>query len=151
MTKALDGKRGYVLTSQTREQYTRREKATSNICTNEALMALAATIYVSMLGPEGLRETAGLCLQKSHYAAREIAKVPGYSIAFASPFFNEFAVKSKTPPDKISETLLARGVIGGLPLKKYYPELADCTLFCCTETNSKAQIDALVSALKEVA
>lgn len=148
MTKDLDGKRGFVLTLQTREQHIRREKATSNICTNEALMALAATVYLSLLGPQGLRECAKLNLHHAHYAAEQISKIPGFSLTFHSPFFNEFVIRSKTSPEKIQQHLSKNNIIGGLPLGRFYPELSDCTLFCTTEMNSKEQIDHLVRILK---
>lgn len=163
MTKDLEGKRGFVLTLQAREQHIRREKATSNICTNEALMALAATVYLSLLGPKGLKEVAELCLQKAHYLASEISKIPGFSLAFTprshceensdeaiSSFFNEFVVRSKIAPEKIQEHLLKNNIIGGLPLGRFYPELSDATLFCATEMNSNIQNDSLVHALKEI-
>ena len=145
-----DGKRAFVMTLRTREQDIRRERATSNICTNEALYALAASVYLATMGKQGLRQVAELCLQKAHYAASEIAKLPGYSLAFPdAPFFKEFAVKTSIEPKLINERLIAQGMIGGLPLDTLYPELGHCLLFCVTEQRTKDEIDALVGALKE--
>jgi glycine dehydrogenase subunit 1 len=143
-----DGKRAFVMTLRTREQDIRRERATSNICTNEALYALAATVYLATMGRKGLTQVAELCIQKSHYAASEIAKLPECSLAFPNqPFFKEFAVKTPIDPTKINETLLEQGIIGGLPLNDLYPELGNAMLLCVTEQRTKEEIDALVSAL----
>ena len=143
-----DGKRAFVMTLRTREQDIRRERATSNICTNEALYALAASVYLATLGRKGLAQVAELCLQKAHYAAAEIAKLPGYSLAFPDkPFFQEFAVRTPGDPKQINEMLLGQGIIGGLPLGDFYPELENALLLCVTEQRTKEEIDALVSAL----
>lgn len=147
-TSDADGKRAFVMTLRTREQDIRRERATSNICTNVALYALAATVYLSTMGPKGLRGVAELCLQKSHYAASEIARLPGCALAFPdAPFFKEFVVMLPSNPVQINESLLAQNIIGGLPLAPFYPDLPNAMLLCVTEQRTKTEIDALVSAL----
>ncbi len=147
MTNDDRGQRGFVLTLQAREQHIRREKATSNICTNEGLCALAATVYLSMMGPQGLRQVAELCLRRAHYAAERLAALPGYALAYSDSFFHEFVLRCPRPPAEINARLLEAGIIGGLELRAWYPELADSLLFCVTEMNSRAQIDRLVDAL----
>ena len=143
-----DGKRAFVMTLRTREQDIRRERATSNICTNEALYALAASVYLATMGRKGLTQVAELCVQKAHYAAAEIAKLPGYSLAFPDkPFFKEFVVRAPGDPKTINEALLGQGIIGGLPLGDFYPEFENALLICVTEQRTKEEIDALVTAL----
>jgi len=149
-TKDKNGKKGYVLTLQAREQHIRREKAASNICSNEALCALAFTIHLSGLGKQGLKEMAMLNVQKAHYAAQEIGKLPGMSLAFSSSFFHEFVVKTQISPQKLNQELLKHGIIGGLDLSRFYPELNQHLLFCVTETKTKEDIDRLVARMGEV-
>jgi glycine dehydrogenase subunit 1 len=143
-----EGRRGFVLTLQAREQHIRREKATSNICTNEALMALAATVYLSLVGKNGLKRIAELCYHKAHYAASELAKLSGYEPMFAAPFFKEFAIRTPKTVAALNKNLLKRNIIGGYDLGRNYKSLKKTMLLCVTELHTKADIDTLVEALK---
>jgi glycine dehydrogenase subunit 1 len=146
MTVDMEGKRGFVLTLATREQHIRRERATSNICTNQALCALAAAVYLSAMGPQGLRTVASACYHKAHYAASRIGQLPGYQV-LSDRFFHEFVVRCPRPPAQVNEALLAQGIIGGYDLGPAYPELEGCMLLCATELNTREQIDRLADVL----
>jgi glycine dehydrogenase subunit 1 len=148
MTNDNRGQRGFVLTLQTREQHIRRDKATSNICSNEALNALAAVVYLSWLGKQGVKDLAEQCVKKAHYLAEGITNVKGYSLAWKTPFFNEFAVKCPVDPGKIVKSLLKKNILAGYPLGKAYPELTDHLLIAVTEKRTKQEMDDLIAGLE---
>ena len=145
------GQRAYVLTLTAREQHIRREKATSNICSNQGLMALAAGIYMSLLGKNGLRQVAELNFQKAHYAAQRLGSLPGFSLPYKETFFNEFVLRCPVPAEEINDHLLEYGILGGYNLSKEdYPDMENDLLVAVTEMNSREEIDLFADVLAEI-
>lgn len=149
-TEDLDGNRAFVLTLQAREQHIRRERASSNICSNQALNALAATVYLTTLGKKGLKEVALQCAKKAQYAFNILTKSEKYKPTFTKPFFKEFAITSNVNEEKIKETLLDNNILGGFHLGKTYPQYKNSLLYCITEKRSKNEIDNLAEILEGI-
>ncbi|UOF92938.1 aminomethyl-transferring glycine dehydrogenase subunit GcvPA [Fodinisporobacter ferrooxydans] len=149
-TKDSEGRRGFVLTLQAREQHIRREKASSNICSNQALNALAATVYMSYMGKQGLQDVANLNIQKANYAKKRLSEVAGVELVFSAYTFNEFAVRLQKPVADVNKQLLQKGIIGGYELERNYPELANCMLIAVTEQLTKDDIDVFAARLGEI-
>ncbi|HEY3080737.1 MAG TPA: aminomethyl-transferring glycine dehydrogenase subunit GcvPA [Chloroflexota bacterium] len=149
VTTDVEGKRGFVLTLQAREQHIRRERATSNICTNQALCALASTVHMAALGKAGLRQVAEVCLRRAHHAAERIARLEGYALANTAPFFHEFVLRCPVPVDDLTRRLADDGILAGYRLGRSYPDLADALLLCVTEMNTPEDIERLVAALEK--
>ncbi|MCC7290727.1 MAG: aminomethyl-transferring glycine dehydrogenase subunit GcvPA [Phycisphaerales bacterium] len=154
MTKDREGRRGFCLTLQTREQHIKRERATSNICTNQGLLAMRAAVYMATLGQRGIDEVASQCFDKAHYAAERIASVPGFKLKFAAPFFKEFVVQCDKDVRKVLASCRGKGILAGTALNRIDPqspsanELKNCFLTAVTEKRTKAEIDALAEALR---
>lgn len=151
LTKDHDGRRGFVLTLQAREQHIRRERAASNICSNEALCALSATIYLALLGPEGLKEAAELCVEKAHMLAELLGKVPGFKVKYAGPYFNEFVLECPVAAEKVRNGLLKKGILAGVPLGKFNKDLKNCLLVCATEKRTAEEMNKFAAELERYA
>ncbi len=150
MTTDVDGKRGFVLTLQAREQHIRRERAASNICSNEALCALAATIYLALVGPEGLKEAADLCVDKAHRLAERACAIPGFQLRFEGPFFNEFVLECPVPANRIRKALLQAGILAGVSLGDYDKGMKNSLLVCVAESRTEEEMDRFITALERV-
>ena len=149
-TVDVDGNRGFVLTLQAREQHIRRERATSNITSNQGLNALRAVVYLSTLGKQGLREVGQQSMEKAHYAFEKLIQTSKYQPVFLKPFFKEFIIQSSIDPSIIQKKLLDKGILGGYSLEYMGPDYKNCMLFCVTEKRSKAEIDHLIEVMEGI-
>ncbi len=148
MARDKQGRRGFCLVLQTREQHIKRERATSNVCTNQGLLAIRASVYMAAMGRSGIAKVASLCFDKAHYAAARIAELPGFSLRFPAPFFKEFVVKTTRNVEKLLASCSERGILAGVPMRRFDERYADCFLVAVTEQRTRQQIDELVAALK---
>jgi glycine dehydrogenase subunit 1 len=148
MTRDAEGRRGFVLTLQAREQHIRRERASSNVCSNEALCALAATIHLALLGPEGLREAAERCVDGAHRLAERLNALPGFRLRFDKPFFNEFVLECPVPAERVRQALLKAGLLAGVPLGPWYSAMKHSLLVCVSEARTDDELDRYVAAVE---